>query len=275
MFDSTFIWKLPKWHAIPSLLQNRLKEWKWLKEREGEEEKEWLNVSTWLVIWPNYLCLVAQSLACSIATHYACQLSAVHECTMLSLCVCVCVCVCVIQQSLIGRSDIVPPPLHPTVSSFTIWCASVGWESPNALARLHHHRYPLKQCICTSSMPAENHLLIFDTYTFLCAPIKYLLPVSAPGISSLSMPVTIDQGRISQKHSCAVKFMRSGQHGALQKTLKRLTCIHLKIVLTSFIIYSCLCQSIYDILWRDLFCPQRHMQWKLMWSNLFWLSLYG
>ncbi len=192
-----------------------------------------------------------------------------------ALSLCVCVCVCVIQQSLIGRSDIVPPPLHPTVSSFTIWCASVGWESPNALARLHHHRCPLKQCICTSSMPAENHLLIFDTYTFLCAPIKYLLPVSAPGISSLSMPVTIDQGRVSQKHSCAVKFMRSGQHGALQKTLKRLTCIHLKIVLTSFIIYSCLCQSIYDILWRDLFCPQRPMQWKLMWSNLFWLSLYG
>ncbi|ROI81940.1 BAH and coiled-coil domain-containing protein 1 [Anabarilius grahami] len=32
----------------------------------------------------------AQSLACSIATHYACQLSAVREC--IRRCVCVCVC---------------------------------------------------------------------------------------------------------------------------------------------------------------------------------------
>lgn len=249
------------------MLQNRVKEWKWLKEREGEEEKEWLNVSTWLVIWPNYLCLVAQSLACSIATHYACQLSAVHECTML------CVCVCDSAEPHWQKRHRTPSPPPHSLFFRCLMCLN-RLRVPTPWPGCTHHRCPLKQCICTSSMPAENHLLIFDTYTFLCAPIKYLLPVSAPGISSLSMTVTIDQGRVSQKHSCAIKFMRSGQHSAFQNTLK-LTCIHLKIVLTSFIIYSCLCHSIWHFMTWFFFCPQRPMQWNLMWSNLFWLSLYG
>lgn len=98
--------------ARVSLLQNRRKYVQKVTKRD-EEEKEPLNVSTWLVIWPNYLCLVAQSLACSIATHYACQLSAVCESTTL--------CVCVIQHSLVGSSGIIPPPPYTPQSLLSLF----------------------------------------------------------------------------------------------------------------------------------------------------------